>query len=76
VEILVEGGNVLVEADGEFLGEAPVRFGVMEKGLKVLVALAIEQNSQFCQDLLLTKTGTRYICTYDFRNHHIGSFKT
>jgi len=27
---------VLVEADGEFLGETPVRCGVMEKVLKVL----------------------------------------
>ena len=38
-DILVEGLDeqpVLVEADGEFLGETPVRFGVMEKVLKVL----------------------------------------
>jgi YegS/Rv2252/BmrU family lipid kinase len=35
-DILVEGKNVLVEADGEFLGEGPVRFGVVRKGLKML----------------------------------------
>ncbi len=39
-EILVEAADhqpVLVEADGEFLGEGPVRAGVMERRLKVLV---------------------------------------
>ncbi len=33
----LEGEPVLVEADGEFLGEAPVRVGIVKKGLKVLV---------------------------------------
>ncbi|HFA49687.1 MAG TPA: diacylglycerol kinase family lipid kinase [Bacteroidetes bacterium] len=29
--------SILVEADGEFLGEAPVEIGVAEKGLKIIV---------------------------------------
>ncbi|TAK30390.1 MAG: diacylglycerol kinase family lipid kinase [Saprospiraceae bacterium] len=35
-DILVEGKNVLVEADGEFLGEAPVQFGILKRALKIL----------------------------------------
>ncbi len=38
--ILVESADsqpVLVEADGEFLGEGPVRFGILPKALKLLV---------------------------------------
>ena len=30
-------GIILVEADGEFLGEAPVEIGIVEKGLKIIV---------------------------------------
>lgn len=39
-EVLVESAEnqpVLVEADGEFLGEGPVRFGILPKALKLLV---------------------------------------
>ncbi len=39
-EILVESADnqpVLVEADGEFLGEGPVQFGILPKALKMLV---------------------------------------
>ena len=42
-EISVETADnqpVLVEADGEFLGEGPVRVGVLQKALKVLVPIS------------------------------------
>lgn len=32
-----DGQSVLVEADGEFLGEAPVEFGVIKRTLRILV---------------------------------------
>jgi YegS/Rv2252/BmrU family lipid kinase len=33
----LDGQTVLVEADGEFLGEAPVKMGVVERGVKIWV---------------------------------------
>jgi diacylglycerol kinase family enzyme len=67
-EILVEGLNgdsVLVEADGEFLGEGPERLGLREKALRVVVTPAPAGDFQLL--LMSNRNITPSLCCQWFR---------